>query len=131
MKIKLRSFLFLGALLLALQSFAQVENNSLPIRGSRSALVLGADSKKPNANTVGELTPNPASEKVELAYNISTSMTLRISNVLGLTVSRKDLSKESKAVSIDVSDLPEGVYFCSLLGANNKAIATKRLIVRR
>jgi hypothetical protein len=57
---------------------------------------------------------------------------VRLSNVLGSEVRRlfvrPDNAPTTDGVALDLSDLPPGLYFCSLV-VNDKTLVTKRLTV--
>lgn len=74
--------------------------------------------------------PNPARGlvSVQLSAQHGPDYKLRLSNVLGREVRLMplSLSTASTGVPFDVSGLPAGLYFCSLL-VNDKAVSTNRL----
>ena len=74
--------------------------------------------------------PNPARGlvSVQLSAQHGPDYKLRLSNVLGREVRLMPLSlaSASTGVPLDVSGLPAGLYFCSLL-VNDKAVSTNRL----
>jgi hypothetical protein len=74
--------------------------------------------------------PNPARGlvSVQLSAQHGPDYKLRLSNVLGREVRLLplSLSSASTGVPLDVSGLPAGLYFCSLL-VNDKAVSTNRL----
>ena len=76
------------------------------------------------------LFPNPAHGllTVQLAAHYGPDYKLRLSNVLGREVRLLPLPLSSAAngLPLDVTGLPAGLYFCSLL-VNDKAVSTNRL----
>jgi plastocyanin len=74
--------------------------------------------------------PNPARGlvSVQLSAQHGPDYKLRLSNVLGREVRLMPLSltNANVGVPLDVSGLPAGLYFCSLL-VNDKAVSTNRL----
>ena len=64
-------------------------------------------------------------------FNLSgvNNASVNIVNLLGSVVKHADLMAGSDKVSIDVSDLPQGVYFYSVV-ADGNIIQTKKLIVK-
>lgn len=76
------------------------------------------------------LYPNPARGlvSVQLSAQHGPEYKLRLSNVLGreVRVLPLPLASASMGVPLDVSGLPAGLYFCSLL-VNDKAVSTNRL----
>lgn len=80
------------------------------------------------------LYPNPARGQTMLQINGpgGADYKVRLSNVLGSEVRRLPVRPENApttdGVALDLSDLPPGLYFCSLL-VNDKTLVTKRLTV--
>ena len=76
------------------------------------------------------LFPNPAHGllTVQLSAQHGPDYKLRLSNVLGREVRLLPLPLSSAAngLPLDVTGLPAGLYFCSLL-VNDKAVSTNRL----
>lgn len=77
--------------------------------------------------------PNPARGQttVQVSGPGGADYKLRLSNVLGSEVRRLLVRPDNQAnegFALDVSDLPPGLYFCSLL-VNDKTLVTKRLTV--
>ncbi|TGE26987.1 T9SS type A sorting domain-containing protein [Hymenobacter metallicola] len=77
--------------------------------------------------------PNPSKGlvTVSLGQKVSEGYKLRLSNIIGREVRMVALKPELMAdgLQLDLTDLPAGVYFYSLL-ANDKVISTKRLILQ-
>ncbi|MGI4833900.1 MAG: T9SS type A sorting domain-containing protein [Janthinobacterium lividum] len=78
--------------------------------------------------------PNPAHGQTTLQVSGpgAADYKVRLSNVLGGEVRRLPVRPENTpaadGVALDLSDLPPGLYFCSLL-VNDKTLVTKRLTV--
>lgn len=69
-----------------------------------------------NSNAI-VLYPNPATNKITLEFNLSTTQnfTIEIKNILGQTVKKTNsLSRGNNIVEIDISELPKGLYFVQL-----------------
>jgi hypothetical protein len=81
-------------------------------------------------NPTLSLFPNPARGllTVQLSAQFGPDYKLRLSNVLGREVRLLPLPLATAAsgLPLDVSGLPAGLYFCSLL-VNDKAVSTNRL----
>ena len=76
--------------------------------------------------------PNPASSSTTFTYGWtgqSVNATLRISNLVGAMVKEFNLSEKGK-LTVDINDLPEGIYFYSFI-TGGKMIKTAKLIVQR
>lgn len=77
--------------------------------------------------------PNPTRGETTITVNQAGNekYSIRISNAIGRTVKTVDVPQNaSDAISVDISALPSGFYFYSLL-ANDKMLETKRLILQR
>lgn len=78
--------------------------------------------------------PNPTRGETTITLNQAAGeqYKIRISNAIGRIIKTVELKDRDfhNGVVIDMSDMPSGFYFYSLL-ANDKMIETKRLVVRR
>jgi hypothetical protein len=78
-----------------------------------------------------ELFPNPATNKVSLAFNISENMKmdLNVISILGNVVKSNSIHANSglNTAEIDITELKPGVYFVNLRSGNTQI--TKKLIV--
>ncbi|MDA8886573.1 T9SS type A sorting domain-containing protein [Bacteroidia bacterium] len=80
-------------------------------------------------NKLGQNYPNPAKEKTYVNVEFSSpEATLKLSNILGETIQVLKLPHSGTFV-LDVTDIPEGVYFYTLNADGHKA--TKRLTVKK
>ncbi len=79
-----------------------------------------------------ELSPNPATERVMVKFNLDeiSDVQLTVSNMTGQSVREVNRTSMSGTVKIgvEVSDLPAGTYICTIKAG--KMIATEKLIVR-
>ncbi|RYU77947.1 T9SS type A sorting domain-containing protein [Hymenobacter persicinus] len=77
--------------------------------------------------------PNPAkgSVMVSLSQKAGADYKLRLSNIIGREVRSVALKPDfaGEAVSVNLADLPAGIYFYSLI-ANGKVLTTKRLVLQ-
>lgn len=77
--------------------------------------------------------PNPAFEIVNIDYKLPINVTkakIRVSNLLGLTITNIDLVNNSGKTTINVSEFKNGIYFYSLM-INNTPTTTRKFVVRR
>lgn len=82
-----------------------------------------------NGNDLGQNYPNPASGKTYVDVEFSSPQaTLTLSTILGETISIQ-LLPHSGTFIIDVTNIPEGVYFYTLDADGEKS--TKRLTVKK
>ncbi len=75
--------------------------------------------------------PNPASDQIRMDYSIGNNVlaTLRVVNLLGAVVKEVNLSG-TNTLNMDVSDLQQGVYYCSVI-SGAQVHTTKRIVVQK
>lgn len=80
----------------------------------------------------GQAYPNPASSMVNFDYNFSgcNRASVSVYNLLGQEVKSQDVNGLQGHVSISVSDLNEGIYFCKLF-VNGCAVKTEKFVVKK
>lgn len=71
--------------------------------------------------------PNPAHGELTVGLQNPTGFSVTLTNILGSVVYQKQVGKEADAVSLDVSNLPRGVYFIEVNSHGQKA--TRKIIV--
>ena len=93
--------------------------------------LTGIANHSDNNITFSNVYPNPATNRVNFDYklNSNSNATISIVNLLGSVVKRVNLNPASNKISIDVSDLPQGVYFYSI-DVDGKVYKTQKLIVK-
>ena len=91
---------------------------------------VGIDDASPKVE-VSNIFPNPANNKVSVNYDLNgaTNAQLEIRNILGSVVKSVELTNTNGQVSIDVSDLTNGVYFYSFM-VNEVAVKTTKLVIQ-
>jgi hypothetical protein len=107
---------------------------SLTFDGSGSQPVTAVTVLKEKDTPTVSAYPNPSRGVTTLSLSQagSDNYKIRISNTIGKvvrTIDLKDLN-ESSEVTLDLSHLPAGIYFYSLL-VNEKMTETKRLVLQR
>ena len=77
----------------------------------------------------GEFTlyPNPASSELNLVANDETAKTVVISDITGRKITELELT--NKQAKISLINYSEGVYFYSMLDANNTVLHTSKFVV--
>ena len=92
---------------------------------------LGINDQAGATAELGVAYPNPANEQLTVGYTMSGAETARLvlQNVLGTAVREESLSGGSGKIRMNVSDLPEGLYFYSLY-ANGKSVSTRKVVVK-
>jgi hypothetical protein len=100
------------------------------LRGTRALPSVLAPIPLQGFNPTLSFFPNPARGllTVQLSAQLGPDYKLRLSNVLGREVRLLPLplATASTGLPLDVTGLPAGLYFCSLL-VNDKAVSTNRL----
>lgn len=77
---------------------------------------------------VSTLYPNPASNMVSFTYHTDYNAQMNIYNSLGQMVKTVSVASSKEGMSIDVSDMPSGIYICRLQ-AEGAESAYRRLVV--
>ena len=76
--------------------------------------------------------PNPASTMVRFNYELSSNENAVVSvyNLLGQEMMRQELNSLQGQLAIPVSDLQEGIYFCTIM-MNGQTLQTEKFIVKK
>lgn len=79
--------------------------------------------------TKGTAYPNPANDQIDLIRpaNFNTTHKIQLSDLLGRPLAAKILSENKSKISLDISELPSGIYFAELL--NSKEVVVYRFLV--
>ena len=94
---------------------------------------LGIDANAKAVTSISNVYPNPATTASYVDYKLPKSAmgaSLRVSNLLGVTVMEIPLDRNEGKATINVSNLKEGIYFYSLI-VNNSAMHTRKFVVKR
>jgi hypothetical protein len=81
---------------------------------------------------ISEVYPNPAKQSVSLDYSFEVNVdaaSVKIVNLLGSVVKEVEMNQNAGKLSIDISDLNNGVYFYTVV-VNNEVLKTKKLVIR-
>ena len=78
-----------------------------------------------------DLYPNPARNVVSVDYSLSGGMQskIEIRNMLGSIVKEINIADNQGTQRINVSEMPNGVYLCSVV-CNGKVYKTKKMVVK-
>ncbi len=81
---------------------------------------------------VSHVYPNPATDFVDIDYQVSGNQDLRIVfyNVLGEQVKEISLDRDQRSIRVSMRDFSNGMYLYQLL-IDGRSVATKKLIVRK
>ncbi len=74
------------------------------------------------------LYPNPTSENISVEYNINTSGTLTIYNLLGQKKQEIILEKNTSTKNISLTNIPSGIYFCVIKTEDGKTMQQKLVV---
>lgn len=126
------------AILIAAAPLAQIamaqsadERLGYATRGSHAREALAsAQRTSTQANSVGEIYPNPAAGEASISLNLNAAGKVTFYNLLGTPVASQDFGKDTRTLTIDFAQFPEGVYF-GIISAGNKTVATRRVSVKR
>ena len=81
-----------------------------------------------NENNTVLVYPNPASNVLHFEMDINNA-TVKIIDVTGKTI--KTVTANSNKFSIALTNFANGIYFYSIIDANNNTISTNRFIVAK
>lgn len=107
-------------------------NDSVCVNVVYMAFPLGTEELDANVTALSNAYPNPATDKVNFNFSIPAGGkgNLIVRNVLGSKIREIALNGISGKMTIPISNLEEGVYFCTLeLGGN--AMMTRKMVIRR
>lgn len=80
-------------------------------------------------NTLIEIVPNPSNAQIDLIRNGSNPIDLHIFNLQGkLMLAQKLLAQKT---TINISDLPEGLFFIQTIDKDIGILATEKLLIQR
>ncbi|MFN0275655.1 MAG: T9SS type A sorting domain-containing protein [Chitinophagales bacterium] len=85
----------------------------------------------PNAENSFTLYPNPAVSDINLLASYTSNISqINIVNIVGKVVSSSAWTTTSGIMTMNISSLPEGIYFVQFMNAKNEIVATKKLAVK-
>jgi len=106
-------------------------NDSVSVTVKYTTYPLGIAESDVNRGTLSNAYPNPAAGNVFCNYSVppGSQGTILIRDILGTTVQTELLPAASGKATIAAADLPDGIYFCSLM-IDGKLSQTKKLVVK-
>lgn len=106
-------------------------SDSVAVNVEYKASPTGMNETLANSISVSEVYPNPANNVAFIDLNIPEGLNnaqLIVSNLLGSEVKSLNINERSGKVRIDVGDLKNGLYFCTIK-AQGQLLESKRLVV--
>ena len=84
-------------------------------------------------NLVGSISkpyPNPVGDVVNINYSLikNTEAKLQLFNMIGLLEKEYSIKNQFGTASMNVYDLPSGIYFCNF-NVNGKVVKSQKIIV--
>lgn len=107
---------------------ANDESESVTVRAYYGACLTASIAENTENSSVSAF-PNPASNLVNIKYNVTGEAQLLISDITGKTIKNIRLNNNTQSVQVDVSDLKAGVYIYSIQ-SGSKRIVSKKLVIR-
>jgi hypothetical protein len=91
----------------------------------------GIDEENAASAFISDAYPNPVSTDFSVRYHMNSfaKSEITITDVLGKRVKEVKLSDKEGTVTINTSQLNEGIYFYSLI-VNNQVTATRKIVIR-
>ncbi len=101
--------------------------------GVFTADLLGSTGfSSPSLDNSFDVYPNPAVSTLHAVASYSAKINrLEIVNIVGRSIYTSDWSDASGKMTIDISELPEGIYFVRFINEENKAVNTQKISVAR
>jgi hypothetical protein len=93
----------------------------------------GVDNEGYKGAKFTDIYPNPASTKAVLNYKLPNSVKsgeVKIINLVGKTLKTIPITNREGKISIDVSDLSQGIYFYAI-NLDGVTVKTKKLIIKK
>ena len=80
--------------------------------------------------TMSNAYPNPASSYVHFNYSFDGHLSAVVYNLMGQEVARQELNANDGQLTLSVSDLQDGIYFCTMM-VDGRAWTTKKFVVKK
>lgn len=80
--------------------------------------------------TMSNAYPNPASSYVHFNYSFDGQLSAVVYNLMGQEVARQELNANDGQLTLSVSDLQDGIYFCTMM-VDGRAWTTKKFVVKK
>jgi hypothetical protein len=109
------------------------ENESITVVAQFTTEYVGLHEGIMKEGYVSEVYPNPATHMINFDYQLTPQVSqasVKVINLLGEVVKDVNFGLGSNNKRIDVSDLSNGVYFCSIM-INGEIYETKKLVVQK
>ena len=93
---------------------------------------MGIISSKTGNNEISNAYPNPAYDNTTIKYTFpknTTDARLLIRDCLGVILKEQSLQSPSGKITVNLSDLKEGIYFYSVI-VDNSVLCTRKLVVK-
>lgn len=81
-------------------------------------------------NSISDVYPNPATDVINIDYDVNTNSSLKIYNLIGSEIKSVVLSNTGSKASVNVADLVNGVYFYSFT-SKSKVLKQGRFVINR
>ena len=80
--------------------------------------------------TMSNAYPNPVSSYVHFNYSFDGQLSAVVYNLMGQEVARQELNANDGQLTLSVSDLQDGIYFCTMM-VDGRAWTTKKFVVKK
>ena len=84
---------------------------------------------KPNSDVIFSIYPNPSKSIIQVTYRLKNNGTLRLHNELGNLISEQKIDSKQFQSEINVSNLSNGIYFCSIINSDGVSGEVVKLVV--
>ena len=116
-------------------TFYNMDNigQSVSVIAKYMATPSGIAEESMKGGKISILYPNPAAQYVNIDYTLTdkvNSAEVKVFNLLGAEVRGEMLERNGNRLTMDISNLENGIYFYSIL-INNDVYQTRKLVVQR
>ncbi len=113
------------------RSLARLIDSSLRYEDELNCSLNGYTWKltKPKTNSTFSLFPNPSFTFVNVSYQLKSMGLLIVNDEIGKPVMEVTLDSNQKTIEIDISQLQNGIYFCSLINSDDTAREVVKMVV--
>lgn len=123
---------FSGTGYLELEVYSTTDSANYNALGVFTAELTGSTAfHSPNADNTFSVYPNPANDVVNIMSSFNANVSaIKILNIVGKEVMYNTWQGTDGRMTMNISQLPEGIYFVQFLGAEGNVVSTKKISVK-
>ncbi len=114
-----------------IEIYSTTDSANYYVLGAFTADLTATGFFSPNADNTLTVYPNPANQVINAMASYSSEVkAVTIINIVGKEVLYTVWNTGDGRMTLDVSHLPEGIYFVQFLGEGNSILSTKKIAVK-